>query len=435
MYRKHVETVAGMRYGNLVAVKRQENTYRNERYWECLCDCGRTVVSREFFLATGLKKHCGCKGIIIGKKYHHLEVIGPIPAPNKAGGRWWNCRCDCGKEVGVTGHKLRNETIRTCGKCEYDEKDRLQRKTGRKLKDLTGMKFGMLTVTERADASEKYKHRWKCKCECGLTKIFPGSVLYSGARTNCGCVVGRRPHSRNCDWTGHRFGRLTAVSRAGLNKYRHMSWNCMCDCGNKTVADAHMLVNGSKKSCGCWRYRNDEHVIGSVYGDLTVVAATEIRKTKKRERKWKMKCSCGKMVLRTLSQVKSGCKHCGDKVHFNYKTDHETLLTYYYNHCKNRFRSGKRVKNFDLDYAFLAEALFKPCFYCGGDVSNKYKSYRKTGGTLLYNGLDRIDSHLGYTKDNVVTCCRRCNIMKMQYSKDEFIAHIKRLYEHLQLKK
>jgi hypothetical protein len=51
--------------------------------------------------------------------------------------------------------------------------------------DLTGQKFGMLTVVRRA-ASENGATRWWCGCDCGnLT-----TVAYSGLKSNtisCGC--------------------------------------------------------------------------------------------------------------------------------------------------------------------------------------------------------------------------------------------------------
>ena len=37
----------------------------------------------------------------------------------------------------------------------------------RQLIDLTGMKFGRLTVIERAENAKNGNLRWLCKCECG----------------------------------------------------------------------------------------------------------------------------------------------------------------------------------------------------------------------------------------------------------------------------
>lgn len=55
---------------------------------------------------------------------------------------------------------------------------------------------------------------------------------------------------------------------------------------------------------------------------------------------------------------------------------------------------------------------------------------RFNNGDFVYNGIDRIDSSHGYTKDNIVTCCKICNKMKMDMSLDNFIEQIYKIKEH-----
>lgn len=57
-----------------------------------------------------------------------------------------------------------------------------------KLKDLTGQKFGKLTVIERTKNQGKHTV-WVCKCECGNIKIIRGSSLTSKNTLSCGCLV------------------------------------------------------------------------------------------------------------------------------------------------------------------------------------------------------------------------------------------------------
>ena len=38
------------------------------------------------------------------------------------------------------------------------------------------------------------------------------------------------------DLTGKRFGRLTVISRAEKDKFGHPRWLCRCDCGNDTIS-------------------------------------------------------------------------------------------------------------------------------------------------------------------------------------------------------
>lgn len=55
-----------------------------------------------------------------------------------------------------------------------------------KLIDLSGQRFGRLTVIERAGS--QWGHRtWKCVCDCGKVTIVTSSHLQNGMTTSCGC--------------------------------------------------------------------------------------------------------------------------------------------------------------------------------------------------------------------------------------------------------
>lgn len=53
-------------------------------------------------------------------------------------------------------------------------------------------------------------------------------------------------------------------------------------------------------------------------------------------------------------------------------------------------------------------------------------------GAELFNGIDRVDSTKAYVEDNVVACCKRCNLMKRSYSKEEFLIHVLNVVKHSQ---
>ena len=53
------------------------------------------------------------------------------------------------------------------------------------------------------------------------------------------------------DLTGQRFGRLTVVERTGTSKNGNALWACRCDCGNVAVVRGASLKNGITRSCGC----------------------------------------------------------------------------------------------------------------------------------------------------------------------------------------
>ena len=56
-----------------------------------------------------------------------------------------------------------------------------------KLKDLTGQRFGKLTVIERVENVGK-QTAWLCKCDCGNEKVVPAWNLVSKQTKSCGCI-------------------------------------------------------------------------------------------------------------------------------------------------------------------------------------------------------------------------------------------------------
>lgn len=69
----------------------------------------------------------------------------------------------------------------------------------RPINDLTGQRFGMLTVIGLAETPEWDTHNrvyWRCKCDCGATKTVLGSNLKYGSVRSCGCLSGRIPYDR-----------------------------------------------------------------------------------------------------------------------------------------------------------------------------------------------------------------------------------------------
>lgn len=82
------------------------------------------------------------------------------------------------------------------------------------MKDLTGMKFGRITVVE---FSHYYKCKnsgkramWKCICDCGNERVIRGDVLTSGKSRSCGCLQKELASERMIKHSGYGT-RLYAV--------------------------------------------------------------------------------------------------------------------------------------------------------------------------------------------------------------------------------
>jgi hypothetical protein len=59
--------------------------------------------------------------------------------------------------------------------------------------------------------------------------------------------------SKMIDMTGKKFGRLTVINRVEKRPNGRAFWHCECDCGNKLIVIGKDLRNGNTKSCGCLR--------------------------------------------------------------------------------------------------------------------------------------------------------------------------------------
>ena len=59
------------------------------------------------------------------------------------------------------------------------------------------------------------------------------------------------------DLTGNKYGKLTVISRGddyvSPSGKRYVSWKCLCECGNTVNVRASRLKNATTRSCGCLR--------------------------------------------------------------------------------------------------------------------------------------------------------------------------------------
>lgn len=62
--------------------------------------------------------------------------------------------------------------------------------------DLTGKRFGMLTVIKPHPVKKNRQLRWICQCDCGNGSIHYGAVLRRGDAHSCGCQKGYRIHGK-----------------------------------------------------------------------------------------------------------------------------------------------------------------------------------------------------------------------------------------------
>ena len=74
------------------------------------------------------------------------------------------------------------------------------------------------------------------------------------------------------DLTGKKFGRLTVIERAPNhiqpNGRSVIMWKCKCDCGNMTTVRGDGLKSGATKSCGCWHLEVHQKQVKNLAGKI-----------------------------------------------------------------------------------------------------------------------------------------------------------------------
>lgn len=274
----------GQKFGKLTVLKRVENNRYNHACWLCQCDCGSTRIVSSQNLSHGSIRACEkCATLdssmerskrmfvnLKGRKFGKLTVLEYV-GQNKFGQNLWLCKCDCGNEKVTSATMLLLGRTRSCG-CLRNETAKKQAK--KQVKDLTGQRFGRLTVLKRDTSKTGHGAYWICKCDCGNIKTYRGDSLRKKKIISCGCWRDERCRSgkvnKGEDLTGQRFGRLTVLKQSP-NKNNHGSrqWICKCDCGNTKTVRTHDLLYKGTRSCGCLRREgNNKKYVTNVGQDL-----------------------------------------------------------------------------------------------------------------------------------------------------------------------
>ena len=185
-----IKDINGQRFGRLVAVKPTEYRKNTSVVWECICDCGNTTFTTSNHLIQGNTQSCGC---------------------------------------------LHKENVSNANS-----------------KDLTGMRFGRLTVV-KATKERKYEHIiWECICDCGNTTYVMGANLMRGSTNSCGCLRKERVAESNLkSLVGQRFGSVVVVAPTAQRYRRYMVWECLCDCGETKYIPSNKLKRPGAKLCNC----------------------------------------------------------------------------------------------------------------------------------------------------------------------------------------
>lgn len=218
--------------------------------------------------------------------------------------------------------------------------------------DLTGQKFGMLTVLRRADVPGK-DPRWVCKCDCGNETVVVGYNLKSGHTSSCGCLR-HRPSPNRDSLEGQQFGEWTVLKRV---ENRPSYWLCQCSCGVIKEVYSSSLKKGLSQSCG-HLHRHDAHkpLDGQRFGFLTVIKQIPTDKGQY----CICKCDCGNITkVKRANLISGNTKSCGCIVSYGearikqlLQENHISFISQY----TPKDISNKKYKfDFFVDNAFMIE--------------------------------------------------------------------------------
>lgn len=145
----------------------------------------------------------------------------------------------------------------------------------------------------------------------------------------------------------------------------------------------------------------------------------------------KLKCICSKEFIIRIGDY-NDYKSCGCLRGNNLKVDNNRNLPKGEASFRSVYKTYKvncnrKNRDFNLSIEEFKEIINKPCYYCGIERSNVSNSSTKNG-SYFYNGIDRIDNKKGYYVDNVVPCCKNCNIAKASLTQEEFFNLIIKIY-------
>lgn len=182
---------------------------------------------------------------------------------------------------------------------------------------------------------------------------------------------------RTADRTGLRFGRLVVLSRAGSVADGRSTWLCRCDCGTEQVVQWNFLRGGLRQSCGC--------------------SQRNLPDAPRPKRPYRL--PPGYAARNTVLAV---------------------------------YKNGAAARGLEwrLSVEEFTAIATGDCVYCGSKPVLRRKKAR-ANGDFVYNGIDRFNTRLGYTKENSVSCCTNCNRAKADLTFNEFTAWIQRLAAHL----
>jgi len=288
------------------------------------------------------------------------------------------------------------------------------------MKDFTGIRVGKLIGIKPTEERRAKNIIWEMRCDCGnIVKRAAEDIQQAIKKKFDSCC---NECSQKKDFTGNKYGYLTAVKPLRIEPGKGFIWEFKCDCGNITekVGSAISRKEGALH-CGCQKNRGSSanDLTDKLFGELYVLKRYG---TSSRGRiTWLCECSCGTKdyvvpgyCLSRGSQTHCGCKRQLGKNSSSFKGYGDIHKTYW-----TRIHHGAIIRNLNFDISIedmwsLFQKQNGKCALSGVDITLGSPNKQTAS-------IDRIDSNTGYCIDNVQWVHKKLNICKQSVPNDEFI--------------
>lgn len=135
--------------------------------------------------------------------------------------------------------------------------------------------------------------------------------------------------SKQQDLTGKRFGLLTVIQKTESRTYgktKKRRWICLCDCGSKSEKDTGSLTSGRHVSCGCQKIRaasensrKSRYKVRKETASFNVMKGSYKRGAAIRGVEWALSDEDTKKLFN------GNCFYCGSVPSNNYKTTYYNM--------------------------------------------------------------------------------------------------------------
>ena len=191
------KNLIGKQFGYLTVIEKTDKRKGGAVIWLCQCQCGdqKEVTSGELnskrVTSCGCKKHESKFEDLTEQRFGRLVALRPTGEKTSKRCMIWECQCDCGNVTRVSTDQLKKGENGGTKSCGCITKEHMRKLGEQRALDLTGARFGKLTVIEKMkERDSNGRIMWLCECSCSdHNKIQVSTLnLRRGHTSSCGCL-------------------------------------------------------------------------------------------------------------------------------------------------------------------------------------------------------------------------------------------------------